>query len=389
MRPLDEHLERLRQGRRRWNAWRKAHPNEVPRLGGSSLDHADLRGFDLSGADLRSAWLRHAKLQRADLSTAYMHSARLDHADLSDAEIWGANLSQAVLYKAKLPRANLRATTLRRAVLIDADLTEANLMHVSMPLARVGGARLRGANVFGVAAWNLVGQPADQRGMVVYSPRDVGRSPREIAAEHPLPLTVEDLETAQLVHLLIDNPKIAQVLHNVNRRAVLVLGRFTAQRKRVLLRLKELLQRNDFVPLLFDFPGSPSRDLTETVACLAHLSCFVIADLTSPRSLPQELSVIAPYLPSVPIVPLLLEGQEPYAMFEHIQRYPWVLPIVRYRDPDHLAAIFRRRVLARGYAEAMRARREARAVLRSPAPRTTRWPPTIVIDWQRAPPGYR
>jgi uncharacterized protein YjbI with pentapeptide repeats len=385
----NDHLERLRHGRVAWNVWRSANPNEVPRLSEAALDHVDLRGFDLSGADLRFARLRHAKLQGADLSTAYMHSARLDHADLSDAEVWSANLSQAVLYKAILQRTNLRATTLRRAVLTEADFTGANLMHVSMPLAQVDGARFRGANVFGLAAWNLVGQPADQEGMIIFSPRDVARHSRTARDKAPMPMTVDDLETAQFVHLLVDNPKIAQVLYNVNRRAVLLLGRFTAARKPVLDRMKELLQRNDFVPLLFDFPASSTRDLTETVACLAHLSCFVIADLTAPKSLPQELSVIAPYLPSVPIVPLLLEGDEPYAMFEHLQRYPWVLPIVKYRDPDHLAAIFRRRILAPGYAAAMRARGATETKLRAHAPRTTRWPATIPIDWRRAPPGYR
>lgn len=389
MRARRDHLERLHRGRRAWNAWRSANPNEVPRLSDAALDHVDLRGFDLSGADLRFAWLRHAQLQGADLSTAYLHSAHLDYADLSDAEVWSANLSQAVLYRATLRRTTLRATTLRRAVLIEADFTQANLMHVSMPLAQVEGARFSGANVFGLSAWNLLGRPADQDGMIIFSPRDVARRGRADRERSPMPMTVDDLETAQFVHLLVDNPKIAQVLHNVNRRAVLLLGRFTATRKAVLNRMRQLLQRNDFVPLLFDFPGSSTRDLTETVACLAHLSCFVIADLTAPKSIPQELSVIAPYLPSVPIVPLLLEGDEPYAMFEHLQRYPWVLPIVRYRDPDHLATIFRRRILAPGYAAAMHARGSADTKLRAQAPRTSRWPPTIPIDWRRSPPGYR
>jgi len=270
-----------------------------------------------------------------------------------------------------------------------ADFTEANLMYVSMPLAHVEGAKFRGAHVFGISAWSLVGEPADQRRMVVFSPRDLALAPQAKLERRIHPTTVDDLETAQFLHLLMDNPRIARALAEINDRAILLLGRFTAQRKLVLDRLKALLQRADFVPLLFDFPGSQTRDLTETVACLAHLSCFVIADLTSAKSVPQELGVIAPYLPSVPIVPLLQQGHEPYSLFEHIARYPWVQPIVRYRSLAHLESIFEGAILRPGYAAAQRPRPKKPGRPRPPAPENARWPPLIVIDPRRLPPGYR
>jgi len=385
MRADPNHLGRLRQGRAAWNTWRRREPNEVPRLARTRLDGADLRGYDLSGADLRAARLRKAHLERADLSHAYLHSADLAGAWLNDAEIWSANLSQANLTGAHLRHASLRATTLRRAVLTRADFTGANLSHVSMPLARVDKAIFHGAQVFGISAWNLEGEPKDPSGMVVYSPRqvDIERCPR------PQAVTVDDLETAQFLHLLADNPHIARILADVNERAVLLLGRFTAERKRVLDHLKQLLLRADFVPLLFDFPPSETRDLTETVAAMAHLSCFVVADLTAARSVPQELSVIAPYLPSVPIVPIIQAGNTPYAMFEHIARYPWVQPVVTYRGVEHLARIFGSRILEPAYTAARWARRQPVVPLRPPAPRRTPWPAVIRIDWRRAPPGYR
>jgi hypothetical protein len=372
-----DHLALLRRGRRAWNAWRQRERNTVPKLGDARLAGEDLSGFNLSGADLRYAHLGQSRLKQADLSYARMNFADLTGADLTGAEVWHANLSQAKMSHAVFRRANLRAASFRRADLRHTDFTEANLRLASMPEARVSGARFDGAHVFGMAAWGLSGVPASQAGLIIQP------------NENESPLTADDLETAQFLHLLLDNPKIARAINTVNNRTVLLLGRFTRTRKAVLDLLKQQLRRNDFVPLLFDFEGPEGRDLTETISCLAHLSCFVIADLTAARSLPQELSVITPYLPSVPIVPIIAAGHRQWAMFEHLQRYSWVQPVVTYRDAQHLESIFRTEILGLGFGAAMRLRGHAGMSLPAPAPQRTLWPPRVVIDWNRGPIGYR
>src|SRR6266567_2710005 len=115
-------------------------------------------------------------------------------------------------------------------------------------------------------------------------------------------------------------------------KVVLILGRFTPERKAILDAIREELRKRNYTPVLFDFEKPANRDITETVSTLAHMARFVIADITDAKSIPQELSHIIPFLPSVPIVPILQASEREYGMYEHFPRYPWVLSVYRYDD---------------------------------------------------------
>jgi hypothetical protein len=162
------------------------------------------------------------------------------------------------------------------------------------------------------------------------------------------------MEVAQLVYMLLHNEKIRSVIDTVGRKAVLILGRFAAERKAVLDALRAALRGRGYLPLLFDFDKPRSRDLTETIVTLAHMSRFIVADLTDPRSVPQELTAIIPDLPSVPVVPVVLAEQKEYAMFEHWKRYPWVLPILRYKDGADLLQRLQKSVIEKAERKAQR-----------------------------------
>ena len=95
-------------------------------------------------------------------------------------------------------------------------------------------------------------------------------------------VTVDDLEVAQFVYLLLHNEKIRRVIDTVGKKGVLLLGRFTEGRIVVLERLREELRKRGYLPIVFNFDKPETKDFTETVRLLAGMSKFVIADSPTP-----------------------------------------------------------------------------------------------------------
>ena len=268
----------------------------------------------LWGAGRARANLREADLCRANLSGADLSGADLSGANLNEADVRGADLSGA-----DLSGANLNDAILHGAILSGADLSLASLVSTDLR-----GANLSGSRIYGISAWDVHLDDTTKQANVIIT--------REEQAE----ISVDSLEIAQFVYLLLSNDKIRSAIDVLTTKAVLILGRFTDDRIAILHALRDALRQHSYVPILFDFNKPSNRDTTETVSTLAHLSRFIVADLTDPKSVPQELATIIPHLRSVPVQPLLLEGCKPWGMFEDLSRYSWVLPTYTYRDQDTL-----------------------------------------------------
>jgi hypothetical protein len=212
--------------------------------------------------------------------------------------------------------------------LVGADLSRTLLVETDLR-----GADLTDCRIYGIAAWNLkLSSDTKQQNLVITSDNE----PK---------VTVDNIEVAQFVYLLLHNEKIRDVIDTVGKKAVLILGRFTPERKAVLDALREKLRECDYLPILFDFEKPVSRDLTATVSTLAHLARFIIADVTDPISIPYELATVVPTTP-VPIQPILEVGKSEFAMFVDLRRrYSWVLPTQRYDDLQQLIADLGTRVI--------------------------------------------
>ena len=308
----------------------EANLNEAVLIG-ANLSDANFRGADLFEADLEEANLIGANLsdvnlREANLIKANLSGANLSGADLTDADFRAANLSDANLREADLIFADLSGADLSRATLQGADLSAASLVE-----ANLTNADLTSCCVYGVSAWELKLEGTKQQNLVI---------------THGEPaITVDDIEVAQFVYLLLHNERIRGVIDTITSKAVLILGRFTDARKAVLDALREELRKHNYLPILFDFSVPATRDITETVSMLARMARFIIADLTDPSSIPKELEAIVPSL-AVPVQPLLEGASRPYSMFKDYWKYEWVLPVYRYEGLEPLLATLAEKVIA-------------------------------------------
>jgi uncharacterized protein YjbI with pentapeptide repeats len=291
------------------------------------VGYADLRGVRFDGAQFtlgERGWtsLKGAKLEEASFVGASMPRMRLIDADLRGADLTNVDLADADLTGANLERATLRGTNLKGASLLRASLVGAD----------VTGCTLDGAAVYGVSAWDLRGRPTSSKDLIV--------TPGSVPA-----ITADDVRVAQFIYLMISNAEIRDVLDTVTRKVVLLLGRFTPARKAVLDALRDALRERDLVPVLFDFEKPQDRDITETVTLLARMARFVIADLTDPASIPQELEATVPHV-AVPVSLIVLEESKPYSMSADLRKYSWVIKPFRYRDQNHLLANLDQEIVA-------------------------------------------
>lgn len=319
-----EHLSVLQNGVEQWNRWRQDNPEIRP-----TLYDAPLNGAVLSQANFSNANLIGAQLEKATLIEVNFHEANLLGANLRGATLTDANFCRTDLYKTDLS---------------DAWLTRANLQGTQLAMTDFRGAHLIGCTVYGLSAWDIkTDEATQQEGLIIrYRYRGEGE-PAE--GKHETQLTVDDLQVAQFVYLLLNNENIRNVIDTIGKKGVLILGRFTSERKVVLDAIRGKLRDLGYVPMMFDFARPTQRDFTETIKTLAGMSRFIIADITNPRSSPLELQATMPdYM--IPFVPIIHEDEEPFTMFQNLQqKYEWVLGLLKYNSTENLIRVLKEAVI--------------------------------------------
>lgn len=325
-------------------------------LSSAKLLELDLRGINFNEAKLDGAILQQANLSRANFSRANLMNANLDKADLSeatlcDAKLWGANLGEVKLCGANLTGAQLHRADLLEANLTGADLTNANLggawlrkvnfskailQGTSLINSQLGNANFHDAIisdclVHGISAWGLQNLDTAQQSNLIVTRNDEPQ------------ITVGDLEVAQFVYMLLNNSKIRNIIDTITSKVVLILGRF--QNMQRLQSISEEFQKRDYVPVIFNFEKPVSHTFIETVSTLAHMAKFVVADVTDPKIVLQELPHIVSSV-AVPVLPLLEKGsKEPITLSDLRVNHLSLLDTCRYEDIDDLIQSFDEKVI--------------------------------------------
>jgi uncharacterized protein YjbI with pentapeptide repeats len=126
----------------------------------------------------------------------------------------------------KLPEADLTGANLREANLTGANLLGARLNHANLSGAILVGTNLEKADlsacrVYGISAWDVNLTDTTQENMIV-------------TPEEQPEIQVDRLDVAQFIYLLLNNAAIRNVIDTITSKVVLILGRFTEDRKTVL-----------------------------------------------------------------------------------------------------------------------------------------------------------
>ncbi|MEM7190922.1 MAG: pentapeptide repeat-containing protein [Pseudomonadota bacterium] len=374
-----EAIDILRQGVEAWNAWRDKSASAPVSLAGTdlsdrNLDKINFMRTDLTGCNLDGTELRRAHLKDADLTGASLIGANLEHvnarqavfagvqardanfsvatlrravfpgADLTGARFHRAYLRQASLERANLTGAWMRFATFEKARCEGADFTDADLRYASMVRTDLRQAKLSNTYVFGVSAWQI----RTDRATI----QDLNVSRNE--TEDREPLRVPDLETAQLMALMLDGGGVRSLLNATANKMVLILGSFAADEKPVLDALRVALRDRGYVAIVFDFQRPDDRGFAETVVIMAGLSRFVVADFTNPKEIRREVPMIREQYRRVPIAAIAKSGGRlPITMIDYFDDDE-IAELTRYDDIPDLLAKLDSDVIAPAEAEASR-----------------------------------
>ncbi len=335
----NEHVKILKKGIYEWNSWRRKNPKLAPDLravnfekefrtakniyGLPQFENANFKNTDFFGVSLRNSGFINccfdeSRINYADLVDVDFKNCTFKNVEMRVTKLGSSNFDHCIFDNTDMSYCSAKDTNF-----IGSSFYFTYLEHMQLVANNFINTKMDSCFVYGISSWDLILDGSEHKNLI-------------ITKEDQPNISVDNIELAQFIYLLINNQKLRNVIDTITSKIVLILGNFSAERKKVLDKLRSTLGKYNLVPVLFDFKKPTSRNLTETIFTLANLSKFVIADISNPRSIGHELSAIIPRLSSVNFYPIIEDNEIEYAMYEEFKNYSWVSPLVKYSKKNIL-----------------------------------------------------
>ena len=328
-----DYIENIRKGSIIWNEFRKTEngirpvlrdvdfvkefPNPENYYSLPEMDEYDFSNCDLHGCSLRNGTFNNCKFDNsrinwADLVDAYFYQCTFINVSMRVSKIGSGHFINCNFTNADLSYCSAEETDFTGSI-----FENTYLEYIRFVKCNFTETRIDSCFFYGTSTWDIIADKSIQNNIIITN-------------ETENIITVDNIELAQFIYLLINNAKLRDVIDTITSKVVLILGNFSNDRKVVLDKIRDELRKFNYIPILFDFNKPSTRNLTETVITIGSMSKYIIADLSSPRSIPQELASIIPRLQSVNVYPIILKNERPYSMFNDFYSYRSVKNIIEY-----------------------------------------------------------
>lgn len=260
--------------------------------------------YDFSGIHFKDVSIHKAFAEGLHIQNAVFENVYFDDGDFSRANFTNCQFINTKFNKTIFTHANFEGATF-----VNCNLNRINLTNTNFKVKEI-----RETVVYGIAAWDIeISEDSLQSKLVIEKTYNLYS---EIIEEGRIPLMVDNIELAQFIYYLSNHKKMRDTLNILNKRGVLLLGKFKDGGLARLYKLRDWFSEQNYLPMIFDFDRPASLDYTETVITLSGLSKLVVADLSG-NSVPQELhAILSNFLKPI----IVYHDEAPYSMLKDLKR---------------------------------------------------------------------
>lgn len=357
----NEHLEKLKQGKEIWNNWMKVAYKDLPQIKAYndlplrnvqiknlSLTVADLSGIDLTvfkefngynfkrvkfnNSNLKGVIFTNCQFKKAYFEYTNLEKAKFNKSTFEETNLLDANLNFAIFTSCQLLKSNLGRTSLYNTQFIKTNLNYTSLMWAKLIETNFDNSSLQRCRIYGASIWNIEINETKQLELIITKSKEAD-------------ISVDNLEIAQFLYLMINNKKIKSIIETLTSKIVLILGRFSVKRKPVLEKIKEQLRRTGYVPVIFDFDKPIDKDYLEPVLLISQMARFVIADFSDSKVVLEEIPKIIDNS-SVIIIPIIEKGQrEPSTLYNLRINRNSIIKTYHYKSSDKLLSFLEMKLI--------------------------------------------